>query len=427
MGKRLKKFAIITLGCRTNQYESYSYDKQLREMGYIEVRGVEEADICIVNTCSVTASADGRSRQQIRRVAKRHPNAEIIVTGCFAENAGSELLQMKGVSKVVSNRKKESLLSTVFPGEDIPEFSIKNFPEHTRAFVKIQDGCNSFCSYCIIPYVRGRSRSRMIDSIVGEAEVLLSNGYKEIVLTGVNVGDFDGGEKGKKSHNLAALVRILDEMPGLERIRISSIDPNDVDDDLFDAIIHGKKTCQSMHLVLQSGSNSILKRMNRKYTKEIFYDTVFRLYGANADFSLTTDVIVGFPGETDRDFSETLEVVERVKFAKVHVFPYSERERTRAALYPHKVSSGRIKERKEELMRLSNKAAYEFRDRFLNRKMTVLTEVLDDGKIGRVSGHTDNFLKVFLPCDKLRPNELVEVELIENVSDGFLGSLLNKL
>jgi threonylcarbamoyladenosine tRNA methylthiotransferase MtaB len=332
MSTSQKKFKILTLGCRTNQYESQAYNDQLGGMGYTPASEGEIADLCIVNTCTVTESADSHSRHAIRQLVRDHPGAKVVVTGCMAERQPELIREIEGVSHVVSNLDKENLISQLFPEEETPEFSIKNFDAHTRAFVKVQDGCNSFCTYCIIPYVRGRSRSRTLKDILQEIENLVSNGYKEIVLTGINIGDFDGNpSEGMPPTRLADLVRAVDRIPGLERIRVSSIDPDEIDDDLTDAILNGQKTCHSMHVVLQSGSNIILKRMNRKYTRQVFLETIERLRQAAPDFTVTTDIIVGFPGETDADFDETLDVMRQVQFAKVHMFPYSDRPRTRAA------------------------------------------------------------------------------------------------
>lgn len=220
-----KKFAVATLGCRTNQYESAAYAKQLKEMGYTEACDGEEADICIINTCTVTEGADRSSRHQIRQISRQHPGAKVVVTGCLADRLPQEIGQMDEVDLVVLNRDKDKLLEQVFPDEKLPEFAIDQFGGHTRAFVKVQDGCNSFCTYCIIPYVRGRSRSRKVDSILEEVRGLVANGYKEVVITGINVGDFDGGDDPKVS--LAELVKLVDQIEGLERIRISSIDPDE--------------------------------------------------------------------------------------------------------------------------------------------------------------------------------------------------------
>lgn len=427
MESKNKTFQIVTLGCRTNQYESQAYKDQLEAMGYTPAAEGQSADVCIVNTCTVTESADSSSRHEIRQLAKKNPNSRIVVTGCFAERQPDAVGQIEGVTHVVPNKDKENLLAMVFPDTDLPEFSIKNFESHTRAFVKVQDGCNSFCTYCIIPYVRGRSRSRTIAEVVQEVESLVSNGYKEIVLTGINIGDFDGNKpEGTPPDTLADLVRAVDSVPGVERLRVSSIDPDEVDDNLLDAIINGKNTCHSMHIVLQSGSNVVLKRMNRKYTRQIFLETVDKLRAASPRFTFTTDIIVGFPGETEADFNDTLEVMHEVKFAKVHMFPYSERPRTRAALMPNKVPAQVIKERKQQILRASEQVAHELREQYVGQYMTILTESTEDKRPGEICGHTDNFLMTWLPQDELKPNEIVHVEIIANTPEGLLGRRCNK-
>ena len=420
-----KKFKIISLGCRTNQYESQAYHDQLLALGYTAAEEHESAEICIVNTCTVTESADSSSRHAIRQLARENEGSKLLVTGCFAERHPQAVEQINGVTYIIPNKDKDQLLAAIFPEENLPEFSIKHFEAHTRAFVKIQDGCNSFCTYCIIPYVRGRSRSRTVDEILREIETLIANGYKEVVLTGINIGDFDGGvEKEEPPVRLAELVRLVDRLPGLQRLRISSIDPDEVDDDLADAVLNGSKTCPSMHIVLQSGSNVILKRMNRKYTRQDFFETIDRLRGANPDFTFTTDIIVGFPGETKLDFEDTLEVMHQVKFAKIHMFPYSDRPRTRSLLMPNKVPQEIIKERKHEILRLSEKLSFELRNTYLNRKMMVLTESKDENRPNEISSHTGNFLPVWVQGKSIEPNQLIEVELTANTPSGFIGCVV---
>jgi threonylcarbamoyladenosine tRNA methylthiotransferase MtaB len=421
-----KKFKIVSLGCRTNQYEAQAYHDQLVALGYTAAQEDEMAEICIINTCTVTESADSSSRHAIRQLARKNDGTKLLVTGCFAERQPQIVGQMEGVTHVVSNRDKDQLLAHLFPQEELPEFSIKNFDAHTRAFVKVQDGCNSFCTYCILPYVRGRSRSRSVSDILQEVEALIANGYKEIVLTGINIGDFDGGvATSEPPVRLAELVRLVDQVPGLERLRISSIDPDEVDEDLADAVLNGSKTCPSMHIVLQSGSNVILKRMNRKYTRQIFFDTIDRLRAAHPDFTFTTDIIVGFPGETDVDFSDTLEVMRQVQFAKVHMFPYSDRPRTRSVLMPNKVPQEIIKERKQEVLRLAEQLSFEMRNRYLHRRMMVLTESREENDPRTIVGHTANFLPVLIHDDSLISNQLVEVELIANTPHGLIGRLVS--
>lgn len=412
-------FRIVSLGCRTNQYEAQAYRDQLEAIGYRPAKGEEEADICVVNTCTVTAGADRDSRHEIRKLAKNNPHSRLVVTGCSAESQKQTIESIEGVTDIVLNRDKERLVDLLFPDrEDLPEFSIKNFDGHTRSFVKVQDGCNSFCTYCIIPYVRGRSRSRTVEEILREVEGLIESGYKEVVLTGINIGDFDG----TKSASLADLVELVDQLPGLQRLRLSSIDPDEVDDKLIDTLLKGKTTCPSLHIVLQSGSNVILKRMNRKYTRQIFLETAERLREASPDFTLTTDIIVGFPGETEEDFTDTLAVVQEVQFAKVHIFPFSPRARTRAASMPNQICSSLMRQRKQLLAREAERQAYTLRSTYVGRRMAVLLEQAEDSCY--ISGHTENFLTVQIPKGDLQPNEIVEVELVENSPKGLLGKLV---
>ncbi len=412
----MKKFKVVTLGCRTNQYESQGYSDQLRRLGYVPAKEGEEADLCIVNTCTVTEGADRTSRHEIRHLLRAHPNAKVAVTGCMAESAPDIVRGIDPRIEIVPNAEKERLLNRIMPEETWPEFNIQAFDGHTRAFVKVQDGCDSFCTYCILPYVRGRSKSRKIPEIVREVEGLVANGYKEVVITGINVGDFDGGGR------LADLVRAVDRVEGLERLRISSIDPDEVDADLASAVLNGRTTCPSMHIVLQAGSNVVLKRMNRKYTRQIFLETVEGMLQKEPDFTVTTDIIVGFPGESEADFQETLDIVSKVRFAKVHMFPYSPRKRTRAALYPNQVGPDVIRRRKQELLRLAEKTAFELRNRFVGRQMPVLLE--NEEKDGMLFGHTPNFLRVMTLRQNFQPNDLIDLELVENTPAGLLGRFL---
>ena len=409
----MKRYRVVTLGCRTNQYESQGFSDQLLKMGYLPAKEGEEADLCIVNTCTVTDQADASSRHEIRRLAKANSASRLVVTGCMAESAPEILSGIDSRIEIIRNVDKEQLIEKIFPDEaELPEFRIDTFEGHTRAFVKVQDGCNSYCTYCIIPYVRGKSRSRDLPGILDEVRGLVTNGYKEFVLTGINIGDFEDG-----NCRLADLVRAVDAIPGVERVRISSIDPDEVDENLADAVLNGRHTCPSMHLVLQSGSNVVLKRMNRKYTRQVFLETVEKMVRRNPDFTVTTDIIVGFPGESEADFEDTLDVMRQVKFAKVHMFPYSVRSRTRAALYPNKVDGETIKRRKNELMRLSEKMSFELRELFLGRTMKVLVE-------GGNEGHTENFLRVCLNESEYQKNDIVNVKLVENGPDALRGEVV---
>ena len=418
-----KKYKVATLGCRTNQYESLAYQNQLKAAGYVEAKGDQEADLCIVNTCTVTQSADSHSRNKIRKLRKQNPGAKIAVTGCMVEESKNKLMEISEADFVISNKTKDQLLTQIFPEEKFPEFALNEVNSQTRAFIKIQDGCNSFCSYCIIPYVRGKSRSKTVDEIVKEVENVVASGTKEIVLTGINIGDFDGGDP-KQPVRLSELIAKLEPIEDLERIRISSIDPDEVDDDLIWAINNCSKLCPSMHIVLQSGSNFVLKRMNRKYTRQMFYETIDRLRGISKDFTFTTDIIVGFPGERQSDFEETLAVMKEVKFVKVHMFPYSRRARTKAADFTDQISDEVKSFRKNEVLRLSEKYSYEYRNECVGKSYRVLTESSEEAKI--TFGHTPNFIKVKIPGAKYTPNQILHVEITANEPDGLVGKVVNE-
>ncbi|MBM3201594.1 MAG: tRNA (N(6)-L-threonylcarbamoyladenosine(37)-C(2))-methylthiotransferase MtaB [Chlamydiae bacterium] len=418
-----KRYKIITLGCRTNQYESQAYKDQLEKLGYEEAfEG--QAEFCIVNTCTVTASADQRSRYQIQKLARENQGSRLFVTGCFAERARDEILQIPGVEAVVSNKEKEQLVAYAFPDQSVPEFAIENFQAHTRAFLKVQDGCNSYCSYCVIPFVRGRSRSKRLELIVEEAKALVENGYREIVITGINVGDFDGAPlEGEEPKKLKDVVLALEPIEGLDRIRISSIDPDEVDDELLQVIANSKKACPSMHIVLQSGSNMILKLMRRKYSMQDFYNTVNRLKNASPLFTFTTDVIVGFPGETEQAFMETMEVIEKIEFAKVHMFPFSSRPGTRAERMTGHLPADIIDERKHRILKKADEVAFLLREKYIGKKLQVLLESEDEHRPGYLCGYSENFLRVSVPADGLRTNEIVTVLCESNDHEGLIGCL----
>lgn len=419
-----KKFKIATLGCRTNQYESQAYRDQLISLGYLPAKEDEPADICIVNTCSVTCKADGSSKAVIKQMKKYNPHAAFYVTGCMVENHSEELKKEDDQLYLVPNSQKETLVNKIFDKEEqkgFPRFAIKRFEGHTRAFIKVQDGCNSFCSYCIIPFLRGRSRSRTIDDVITEVNDLVAHGYKEVVLTGINLGDYDGGDE--KGH-LSALVKAVDEVPGIERIRLSSIYADEVDEQLADVILTGKHTCKSMHIVLQSGSDRVLKQMNRKYTQQFYLDKIQSLQAKCPDFTVTTDIIVGFPGETEEDFEDTLRTVEKVRFAKVHVFPYSKREGTRAARFTDHLPKQVIEKRRDILLDLSEKGAFSLRQDFLGREMDILLEskLMQDKTL--ISGHSDNFLLVHVKGENLHRNSFVKTRIVDNTNQALIAEVV---
>ena len=414
-----KRFKIAALGCRTNQYEAQAFRDQLLTLGYEEAQEGQQADICIVNTCTVTKSADERSRHQIRSLNREHPESKIFVTGCMTEKQSPALLNIGGVAGVVKNKDKENLLKFAFPEQEIPEFKIERFEAHTRAFVKVQDGCNSFCSYCIIPYVRGRSRSRRLQSILDEVQGLVKNGFYEIVLTGINIGDYDGApSEGEEPVRLSTLTKAVSAIEGVRRLRISSIDPDEVDDELIEVIKNSTNCVPSMHIVLQSGSNTVLKRMRRKYTVQQFFDTVDRLKSAIPSFTFTTDIIVGFPGETPEEFQETLDVMDRVGFLKVHMFPYSKREGTLAARMPNHLDSVTVQSRKQTLLEKAEKLSFIERQPYVGQILEVLVE-------SHNFGHTENFLPVQIEGTLLEKNQFVKVQIVENQKEALTGVVVS--
>lgn len=404
-----KKFKIITLGCKTNQYESQAFADQLRSIGFSMAKKEEKASFCIVNMCSVTQNAVASSKAKILKELKKNPSIKMMVAGCFEKSFQEEILQLNENIELVRNDQKQQALEKLFPG--ISPFGIKNFDAHTRAFVKVQDGCNNFCSYCIIPFLRGRSRSIEQDKIIQEIQTLVKKGYKEVVLTGINIGDY--------KPSLASLIREVDLIKELQRIRISSIDPTAIDQDLIDAIMHSSKVAKSLHLSLQSASDKIIKKMNRKYTYKQYLDLVNTLKSLRSDFTITTDIIVGFPGENLEDFEASKKMVQEASFAKVHVFPYSKRPNTLAFKFTDTVDSKEVFRRKQELAKVAGEVSFGLREQYVGKVMSVLLENALD-KQGNLFGFTHNLLRVKVLKQTLKPNTLVDVMMLKNSKDGFL-------
>lgn len=405
-------FKLFFLGCRVNQYEIQSYRSRLLSLGLIEIEDEKvPADLCVINTCAVTCSAEGTSRNTVRRVLKNNPEARVVVTGCYVE-ADRNFFSGLERCTTVPNSSKEDLVGLLFNDTQKILPDLRSIKDRSRVFIKVQDGCNSFCSYCIIPYLRGRSVSRDYRDILEEIAAVASNGYGEVVITGINVGDYRF-----EDWDLADLVRGVDSIEGLSRIRISSIDPEDISEDLAEVILQGQRICPSLHLVLQSGSNGILKVMNRKYSRADFLDKVDRLRSVNPNFAFSTDVIVGFPGETDADFEDTLNMIRYVGFTKVHIFPYSPRKRTKAYTFAGKIPDHVMKERKRLIKETADKSAMKVRERFVGSRTEVLTETVQSGIC---SGHNPEFIKVMF-SGKVSPGRIVSVLIKENTTEGLIG------
>ena len=423
-------FNIITFGCKVNSYESEFMKEQLLNNNFKYEKSYKNSDIVIINTCSVTNEADNKCFRKIRSVRRDNPACIMVVCGCSAENHRDNLPDIY-IDILIGNREKSQIVSLIknylvtnktyekFYDDRASEFedmNVKAFEDKTRAFVKIQDGCNNFCAYCIIPYVRGNIRSKDINKCVEEIKELVLNGHKEIVFTGIDTGNY-GRETGK--YNLVDLIRLISEIPELERIRVSSIEITSIDDEFIKELKNNKKLCGHLHVSLQSGCDKILKAMNRKYTCKEYLAKINKIKKVRPDINLTTDVIVGFPGETEEDFAETIEFCKKVGFSKIHVFPYSKRNGTKAATMPNQVPNEIKKDRARRLIKIDEDLQKEYYNKFKNKVVNVLIEEVKNG----VSiGHTENFIKVEIP-EKLEENKNYDVKVIKTYSDYVDGTL----
>jgi len=370
------------------------------ERGYKIVHLEEESDICIINTCTVTNIADKKSRQTIRHVKDLNPNAVIVATGCYAQVNRKELENLKEIDMVISNNEKSDIVSilennlinrNIKPIEEEKEFSefgTITYTEKTRAVIKVQDGCNNFCSYCIIPYAKGRIRSRKIENVIAEIKEIVKQGIKEVVITGIHIASY--GKDFEKKIELIDLLEEIDKVEGLKRIRLGSLEPNLITEEFVERLKKLSKICEHFHLSLQSGCNDTLKRMNRKYTTEQFKHSVDLLRKAFKDVALTTDIIVGFPGETTEEFEITYQFLKEIKFSKMHIFKYSPRKGTIAAKMNQQID-GKIKEQRSKiLIKLSDENEKEYLDKYLNTTLEVLFESKKEN--GRTEGHTKNYI-----------------------------------
>ena len=410
----MRKAALHNLGCKVNSYETEAMTQLLKKAGYEIVSFQDQADVYFINTCSVTNMADRKSRQMLHKAKKQNPNAVVVATGCYVQTATEKVAQDLSIDLVVGNNRKKDIVEILNEyyaekeaGEQVKEeyvidinhtdeyedLEISTVTEHTRAHLKIQDGCNNFCSYCIIPYARGRIRSRTMESIKAELERLSASGFKEIVLTGINLSCYD--DNGKK---LIDVIEMADNVNGIERIRLGSLDPEVVTEDFVERLGKVKKICPHFHFSLQSGCDKTLKAMNRHYTSDEYYEKcqLIRKYIDNPAF--TTDVIVGFPGETEEDYISSREFVKKVKFAELHVFKYSKRDGTVAAKMPNQIDEKIKTLRSEDLIKTGEELTKEFRQAKIGQDTTVLFEekILLDNKEYWV-GHTVDYIKIAVP------------------------------
>lgn len=427
------KFQIYTLGCKVNTYESNVMRDALLNKGYFEVGLKEKADITIINTCTVTNTADSKSMKVIRQAIRRNENAIIVVCGCLVQNKKEEVSKIDGVDIVIGNINKSKIVDYIekYIEEKKQEVDVRNIMDtnfepmmlnnfnKTRAFVKIQDGCNNFCSYCIIPYTRGNVRSKDRQSVLKEIQLLVDEGHKEVVLTGIHTGNY-GAEFA--DYKFADLLKDIVKIDKLERLRISSIEITEINDDVMEVIKENNILVDHMHIPLQSGSDAVLKRMNRKYDKEYFINKIKKLRKIRPNISITTDVIVGFPGETKEEFEETIETIKKIEFTKLHVFPYSKREGTKAAIMDGQVDENIKKKRVKILLQLSKELEYNYMEKFIGKKVIFIPEIAKDDYI---IGHTGNFLNVKYHGNKNDLNKDIEVK-INNIEYPYcIGSTID--
>ena len=404
------KFNIITLGCKVNSYESNFMKEALVKNGFSFCNLNEKCDILILNTCTVTDTSDKKSLKEVRRLKRENPNAILVVCGCSVQNDKTKYDDL-GINILMGNINKSNIVSIIekylddkTPVEyvaktrDLPFENMEvDISDHTRAYIKIEDGCDNFCSYCIIPFVRGKKRSKDFSLVLREVQHLANNGYKEIVLTGIDTGGYESNGK-----DLTDLIHEMSKINGIERIRQSSIEITQINEKFINELKNNKKICDHIHIPLQSGSDSILKLMNRKYDLKYFFDKIDMIRSVRPDISITTDVIVGFPGETEEMFLETMETCKKINFSKIHAFPYSERKGTKASMMDGKVPESVKHERVKKLLELSEKLEKSYYDKFKGKNKDVLIEEVNESGS---KGHTSNYLMVHTD-EKLQKGEI---------------------
>ena len=417
------KLYIETLGCKVNTYESEVIKEEFLNNGYTIANSAENADVIVINTCSVTNQSDAKSRKIIRSARKNNPNAILVVCGCSAQNHKEDLKEL-GIDILLGNKDKSKIFEYVnnynnikinkfydLVNSDFENMSLNNYSDRTRAFVKIQDGCNNYCSYCIIPYLRGTIRNKDFDTAVKEINTLVSNGFKEIVLTGIHTGSYD---------RFVELIREISKNDALERIRISSIEATEIDEEFLNELKINNKICDHMHIPVQAACNNTLIKMNRKYDMDKYIDIINKLREIRPNINITTDLIVGFPTETEEDFKESLTNASLIKFGKIHVFPYSKRDGTVASKMKNIVSDIDKKRRTHEMIELSNKLENEYYNKFINKELDVLIEEVKDGIS---TGHTSNYIKVIIN-EELEHNKIYNVQIDKVDGINVYGSLV---
>ncbi|KGX93575.1 30S ribosomal protein S12 methylthiotransferase [Pontibacillus halophilus JSM 076056 = DSM 19796] len=422
--------AFHTLGCKVNHYETEGIWQLFKEEGYERVDFERKSDIYVINTCTVTNTGDKKSRQVIRRAIRKNPEAVICVTGCYAQTSPDEIMEIPGVDVVVGTQNRRNMIpyirehqkhrepingvSNIMKTRTYEEMDVPAFTDRTRASLKIQEGCNNFCTFCIIPWARGLLRSRQPEEVISQAQQLVDAGYKEIVLTGIHTGGY--GED-LRDYNLAKLLTTLDEqVSGLKRIRISSIEASQITDEVIDVLGKSDKIVRHLHIPLQSGSNTVLKRMRRKYTTEFYKERIDRIKEALPGLAITSDVIVGFPGETEEEYNETYSFIREIGYSELHVFPYSKRTGTPAARMDDQVDDDLKHRRVQELIDLSSDQAMLYASGYEGRVLEVIPEekFTEDREDERLVGYTDNYMKVVFEGTNSMIGEVVRVKITQS-------------
>ena len=440
----MEKVAFITLGCKVNQYETNAMVQEFIEKGYEIVEHTEVADIYVINTCTVTNMSDRKSRQMLRRVKELNKDSIVVACGCYVQVSKEELEKIEEVDLILGNNEKKHIVELVekFQNEknirekkseieevedvmgqkEFVEFGNVVYTEKTRAVIKVQDGCDRFCSYCIIPYARGRVRSRKPENVISEIEKISKKGIKEVVITGIHIASY--GKDFKKEYKLIDLLEEINKIDGIERIELGSIEPLLITEEFVKRLKKLEKICHHFHLSLQSGCNETLERMNRRYKVEEFRKIVELLRKNYKDVNLTTDIIVGFPGETEEEFNKTYKFLEEIKFYKMHIFKYSQRKGTVAAKMKEQIDGNKKEERSRKLIELSDRNQEEYNKKYIGKEVEVLWE---EEKEGFYKGHTKNYILAYLKIDKEKEkkleNTVTKAKCIEAKNDHILVQL----
>lgn len=435
--RQKKTVGFMTLGCKVNQYESEAVSTIFEDSGYSIVDFDQMADVYVINTCTVTNLSDRKSRQAIRRAKKQNANSIIVVMGCYAQTSSGEVAEIDGVNLVIGTKDRNRIIefiSRIEAGECrinavdnimttniFEDLKLNTYKERTRAYIKIQEGCSQFCSYCIIPYARGPVRSRKPEDILEEVKTLADNGYLEIVLTGIHIASYG---RDLKTIDLLGLIKQIHQIDGIKRIRLGSVEPRTISEQFVEAAKQLPKLCPHYHLSLQSGCDETLKAMNRKYTSEDYMKCVKLLKDNIKDVSLTTDLMVGFPGETDENFDQSLNFAQRVGFLKIHVFKYSPRKGTPAASMQNQIPPSVKDERSERMLKLSDSLEKQYMSQYLGKTVEVIFEQQVNGQKDLYEGLTANYMRVVAKCSEDIKGKMLRVNIESLEGTHFLGNII---